>query len=128
MSVRETLEELRISARDQLSAAWQLQAARLEELLATGWTDNLERVIEERFSETMGRLEEAFAAELDARTSDVRRELRRELADRLNQSLRRLRMSESEDDLHRGLLDSSGAYCRRAVLFRVADQTLRCAG
>ena len=128
VSLRETLEEQRATARDQLSAAWQLHVARIEQQLSTGWKDHLEQVIEERFGEITGSLEEAFARELEARFADLRRELRRELGARLHQLLRRLRLSESDADLYQSLLDGSEAFSRRAALFLVNNQTLRCAG
>jgi hypothetical protein len=115
-SLTETLREQCGAAREQLEAAWQLQMARIEQ------------VIEERFQETEARVEEAFSQELEARVSALRPALRRELGDRFNQSLRRLRKSESETELYASLLDAAGSFCRRAALLRVDGSVLRCIG
>jgi hypothetical protein len=127
-SLSEILEEQRSAARDQLEAAWQLQVARVEEQLSSGWRQHFERVIEERFGEIAERVEEAFSQELQARLSELRSALRRELGDRFNQSLRRLRKSESETELYANLLDAAGAFCRRAALLLVDGSVLRCIG
>jgi len=110
--LRRSLEEERGTARDQLSAAWQLHITRIEEQLSTGWKDHLERVIEERFGGLAGRLEEALAQELEARWSDLR------------SRFRRLRESQSEAALYQTLLDDAGAICGRAALFLVDDQIM----
>src|SRR5512140_1016000 len=95
-SLTETLQEQRCAMREQLEAAWHLQMARIEQ------------VIEERFQETEARVAEAFSRELEARLSELRPALRRELGDRFNQSLRRLRKSEAETGLYATLLDAAG--------------------
>ena len=56
-SLTETFEEQRCAMREQLEAAWQLQMARIEQ------------VIEERFQETEARVQEAFSRELEARAA-----------------------------------------------------------
>ncbi len=115
-SLTETFQEQRGAAREQLEAAWQLQMARIEQ------------VVEERFQETEARVAEAFSRELEARLSELRSTLRREFGDRFNQSLRRLRKSESETELYANLLDAAGAFCRRAALLLVDGSILRCIG
>ena len=115
-SLIETLQEQRCATREQLEAAWHLQMARIEQ------------VIEDRFQETEARVAEAFSWELEARLSGLRSALRRELGDRFNQSLRRLRKSESETELYANLLDATGSFCRRAALLRVDGAVLRCIG
>jgi hypothetical protein len=57
----------RRAMREQLEAAWQLQMARIEQ------------VIEERFEETGARVREAFSQELEARLSEMRSSLRSEI-------------------------------------------------
>jgi hypothetical protein len=115
-SLTETLQEQRGAMREQLEAAWHLQMARIEQ------------VIEERFQETEARVAEAFSRDLEARLSELRPALRRELGDRFNQSLRRLRRSESETELYANLLDAAGAFCHRAALLLVDGAVLRCMG
>ena len=53
----QTFEEQRNAMREQLEAAWQLQMARIEQ------------VIEERFQETEARVKEAMSQELEARAA-----------------------------------------------------------
>jgi hypothetical protein len=128
LNLKETLEEQHLTARDQMAAAWQIHVSRIEEQIATGWKEHVEHVIEERFRETTARVEEAFAGEMESRIADLRRRLRRDLGDRFNQLLRRLRKSETGSELHAGMLDAAGAFCRRAALFVVEGQVLRCDG
>ncbi len=127
-SLRETLEQQHATAREQLSAAWQLHVARIEELVSTGWREHVEHVIQERFGEITARVEEAYARDLETRVSELRQRLRRELGERLNQLLRRLWKSDSEADLYQCLLEDSSMFCRRAALFLVDGQILKCAG
>ena len=126
--LRQTLDEQRAAALEQIEAAWQLHIARVEEQLSTGWREHLAHVADERFQEVSRRVEETFAAQLEARLAELRSALRRELADRLNQSLRRLRNSGSEPEVFVNLLDLSATFCRRAALVVVDGQVLRCEG
>ena len=127
-SLKETLEEQHSTARDQIAAAWQLHISRIEEQIATGWKEHVEHVIEERFRETTERVAEAFAGEMETRLSDLRHRLRRDLGDRFNQLLRRVRKSETGSELHASLLDAAEAFCQRVALFAVEGQMLRCEG
>lgn len=126
--LRETLDEQRATAHDQIAAAWQLHITRLEEQIAAGWKEHVEQVIEERFGETTARVEEAFAREMESRVSDLRRRLWRDLGDRFNQLLRRIRKSETGAEMHANLLAAAGAFCERAALVVVEGQMLRCDG
>ena len=122
------LGEQRAAALEQIEAAWQLQVARIEEELSTGWRQHIAHAVDERFQEISARVEEVFAQQLDTRLAELRGSLRSELADRLNQSLRRLRNSQSEAEVHANLLDLSGMFCRRAALLIVDGQAARCEG
>jgi len=124
--LRDTLNEQRATAQDQIAAAWQLHITRLEEQIAAGWREHVEQVIEERFRETSSRVEEAFAREMESRVADLRRRLWRDFGDRFNQLLRRIRKSEAAAEMHTGLLEAAGAFAQRAVLFEVEGETLRC--
>ena len=55
----------RDAARQELSAAWQLQVFRVEEALATGWEEHIGRVFEERFAELAERIEREIAPVVD---------------------------------------------------------------
>jgi hypothetical protein len=127
-NLRQTLDEQRAAALEQIEAAWQLHIARVEEQLSKGWREHLAHVADERFQEISRRVEESFAAQLEARLAELRSALRRELADRLNRSLRLLRNSGSESDVFVNLLDLSGTFCRRAALVVVDGLVLRCEG
>jgi len=126
--LRQTLDEQRAAALEQIEAAWHLHIARVEEQLSTDWRQHLAHVADERFQEISRRVEEAFAAQLEASLAELRSTLRRELADRLNQSLRRLRNSGSEPEVLVTLLDLSAMFCRRAALVVVDGPVLRCEG
>ena len=127
-SVTSALEEQRITAREQLKAAWQLHVEHVEEQLTAGWKEQIDRVLEDRFAELASRVEEEFGREISARIAGQRETLRRETAEQLNQAARRMRQSESGDDLHAVLLDAAAAFCDRAVLFSIEGGALRCAG
>jgi hypothetical protein len=127
-SLSRTLHEQRAAALEQIEAAWQLHIARVEEQLSAGWREHLAHVAGERFQEISRLMEEAFAAQLEARLAELRSVLRREQADRLNQSLRRLRNSGSKPGVFVNLLDLSGTSCRRAALVVVDGPVLRCEG
>lgn len=126
--LRETLEEQRVTAHDQIAAAWQLHVTRLEEQIAAGWKDHVEHVIEERFREATARVEEAFAREMESRVSELRRRLWRDFGDRFNQLLRRVRKSETGAELHASLLDAAGSFCERAAILALEGPMLRCDG
>ena len=126
--LRETLDEQRITAHDQIAAAWQLHITRLEEQIATGWKEHVEHVIEERFRETTVRVEEAFARQMETRVAELRQRLRRDLAERLNQLLRTIRRSESDAELYAAVLEASGAFAQRSALLVAEGQMLRCEG
>ncbi len=126
--LRETLEEQRATAHDQIAAAWQLHVTRLEEQIAAGWKDHVEHVIEERFREATARVEDAFAREMELRVSELRRRLWRDFGDRFNHLLRRVRRSTAGAEMHASLLDAAGAFCRRAAIIAVDGPVLRCDG
>jgi hypothetical protein len=126
--LRETLEEQRATAFDQIAAAWQLHVTRLEEQIASGWKENVEHVIEERFRETSARVQEAFAREMERRLAEARERIRRELGDRFNQLLRRLRKAETEAELRALALDGAAGFCRSAAFFVQDGDMLRCEG
>jgi hypothetical protein len=128
ISLHQTLQEQRAAALEQIEAAWQLHIARVEEQLSAGWRQHLAHVADERFQEISRCVEETFAAQLEARLAELRSALRREMADRINQSVRRLRNSGSDSEVFINLLDLSGTYCRRAALVVVDGTVLRCEG
>lgn len=115
------VEEQRVAALDQVEAAWQLYVSRIEEALATGWRDYLATALNGRFAEIAATLEAAFSEQLARRTEELRSELRAQLADFFNQSLRRFRVAESEQDVLGPLVELAGMFCDRAVLALIQD-------
>ncbi len=101
------------AARQQLSAAWQLQVFRVEEALATGWQEYIERVFEERFDELAARIEGEFA------------EAVRQNAGEISRAVRRFAVWESQEHWAATLLDSVEGFCSRAALFAVGPHSLR---
>jgi hypothetical protein len=127
--LRNVLNDTREMAREQLNAAWQIEVERAQEQLAAGWRGHVERVFEERFSELSARVEEEFGAAVESRVqtavNDTRDRVRREVAGRLNQAMRRLRFFENEDQWSRALVDATEGFCERAALFIVNGPALR---
>jgi hypothetical protein len=123
------LNDARETAREQLSAAWQIEIERIQEQLAGGWRGHIERVFEERFVELSARVEEEFRLGVEFRVSaavaDTRARVRRDVTGRLNQAVRRLRSFENEDQWSRALADATEGFCGRAALFIVNGTSLR---
>src|ERR1017187_6395119 len=103
----------RDAARQQLSAAWQLQVFRVEEALATGWQEHIARVFEEHFAELAARIEREFADTV------------RQSAEEINRAVRRFATWESQEQWAAALLDSVTGFCSRAALFLVEPHSLR---
>jgi len=114
--------------RDQVEAAWQLFIARLEEQLAAGWREHIERVLDERFGEIIRSAEETLTEELEARCRQMHAVLQRETADLLLQALKRLRASGAGQEWMLSLLECSGAFCAQAALLSIDGERLRCEG
>jgi pyruvate/2-oxoglutarate dehydrogenase complex dihydrolipoamide acyltransferase (E2) component len=62
-----------------------------------------------------------LSSEVERLFDEARGRARRELADQLNQSVRRIRQSESHDELAATLLDSATAFASGAAIFRIAE-------
>ncbi len=131
-SLDQFLADAQATARDQLAAAWQLHVERIEEQLHAGWQEQVERVFDERFAELSARLGDEFQRRIDERILAERpsMELRggQELADRLNQAGRRIRLAESQDAWNASVLDAAAPFCARVALFSLAAQWLRIEG
>jgi hypothetical protein len=128
----EALSEERAATREQLSAAWQLYAARVSDALGAA-QDGIGRLVEKRFAEVAARMgtefENAVAARVGAEVAPAARKARaegkREASDEFNRAVRRLRRHESEDDWAAALLDATAPLCRRAALFEVQGGGLK---
>ena len=128
----DSLNKTKTLARDQLSAAWQLQIEMLQEhlstLLASGWRERIERVFEERFSELTTQVEQQFQAELESRAAQAAtaaKTARRELSDQLNRFARRLRNAENHQAWTEAVLDAASGFAQQVALFGVSDGSLK---
>ncbi len=114
----------RDTVRQQLSEAWRLQAFRVEEALATGWREGLERVLDERFAELAARIEREFATETSERVTAGLAIASRQKAEELNRTLRRFAAWDGWEQWAAALLDSVSALCSQAALFAVRPPSL----
>jgi hypothetical protein len=118
----ETLAEERAAAREQLTAAWQLHVAHIEEQLSSsGWREDIERVCEERFAQLAARL----TKELELSIQNARRQARHEASEEFSQAARRLRQCENKEQWAAALLDLAAPLAGRAAVFLVAGQALK---
>ena len=76
-------------------------------------TSPLRQMLEGQLSQLSSEVERLF--------DEARGRARRELADQLNQSVRRIRQAESHDELAATLLDSATAFASGAAIFCIAD-------
>ena len=119
--LQNAIQEARETAREQLSAAWQIEVDRIQEQMAAGWRGHLERVFEERFGELSASLEQHFQSAVTAEST----RLRRQLSSQLNQAIRRFRDFESEEAWSKAFIDSTAGLCDRSALFIVGGVSLR---
>jgi hypothetical protein len=119
--LREAFADLRNTAREQMVAAWQIHIEQLQEQLASAWPDRIAWIFEERFRELQARIEGQYRAsvgeQVAAALGDSRLNVRRDFADKLNQSMRRLRTFESDAQWASAVLDATESFCDRAALF-----------
>src|SRR5690348_10317529 len=66
-----TLADAQNTAREQLTAAWQLHIDRVREQLETGWQEQIDHIFRERFAEVEGRLQADFDAAVAARAKEI---------------------------------------------------------
>lgn len=81
--------------------------------------DQTERVFEERLA--------ALSAGVVQAVADSLAGARRELTSKLNQAVRRLRASESEEQLSKAIVDATQGFADRAALFFLRDGSLQLA-
>src|SRR4051812_15938175 len=75
------------------------------------------QLLEDRFAQLSSDLETLFAESRD--------QTRREFAEQLNQSVRRLRLASGADELCDTLADSAARFATGAILFRIEDGVAR---
>ncbi|MCX6620285.1 MAG: hypothetical protein NTY38_04270 [Acidobacteria bacterium] len=124
------LQDAKDTARDQLAAVWQLQVERIQEALNSGWKQQIEKVFEDRFAELGEQLDGEFRIVLDgqveAGVATGRALARRELAEQLNQTVRRLRNAEEAEPYWQALADGCSGFAERVAVFSVRGQWARC--
>ncbi len=117
------LNDAQTTAREQLSAAWQIQIEHIEDQLRSGWRERVGQVFEERFAELSARLAEEFERLVDARAAVAAAERarieRRKAFARLSQAVRRIGQAQTSGEWTPALLDAASEYCHRCVLFSV---------
>ncbi len=139
------LADTRNLAKEQVAAAWQLHIDRIQEVLSERGPEEIEQIFEERLAGLANCLEEqhrnafelqqmeAARAEeqhrntLQARVNEAAAESRsnaeRDLAKKLNQSIRCLRGSEN-GGWKTELVQATQGFCDRAAVFTLQDGSL----
>ncbi|MBI5083014.1 MAG: hypothetical protein HZB13_00220 [Acidobacteria bacterium] len=116
-------------AREQMNAAWQLHIEQLQEQLERGWREHVSRAVDDRFEALRERFEEELerrSAERAAEESARSRALAlRAVSELLNQTARRLDQSPDGATWASALLDGTGAFASRAILFSVSGGELQ---
>ncbi len=119
-------------AREQISAAWQIQVEHIHDLIDRGWRDHVARAFDERFEALRlaaeSEIERRVSARLAQETERARASAARELSEKLNQSARRLEQSEDLNAWSASLLDGVSAFGQRVWLFSVLDGKLNLEG
>src|SRR3712207_4627893 len=71
--LRDVVAEARTLAQEQISAAWQLYADRIRELLDSGWRADIDRIFGDRFAEIETRLERHVRQSTERAQAEFRR-------------------------------------------------------
>lgn len=123
------LDDARETAREQLSAAWQIEIERIQEQLAGGWRGHLERVFDDRFADVSARVQEylrgPFRQSMEEHAAAGAEKARRDVSRRLNQAARRLAVFQGESEWARAVVDATEGFCERAALFVVNGRSVR---
>lgn len=110
-------------AREQISAAWQIQVEKIQDDLERGWRDHVARALDERFDAFRASAEEEIerrvADRLAVETERARSSAARQLSEQLNQTARRLEQAEEISGWSAALLDGAAAFTKKVWLFSV---------
>lgn len=115
------LEEARESAREQITAAWQLHVERIQDVLHAGWRESVDRVLDEHFDE----LQYAICEKAEHLAASQLEVARREITGAISLAVRRLRQFESEAQWCMALLDAGIGFSNRVALFYAGSQGFR---
>jgi hypothetical protein len=129
------LEEFADLAREQVEAAWDVQIARIQELLASGWREEIDRIVAERFTDLAARMAEEceaavrtrVAAEMSAALPAAREASRRQFSEELNLAVRGLAEAAGVDQWAAALLESTAAFRQRAAVFTLTGREMKAA-
>jgi hypothetical protein len=114
------LDDAHSTVREQLAAAWQLHIDRIQAVVSAQWPSDIERIFAEAMSALAGRLE----AQHSRQVLEFRTTAHRELAEKLNQSVRRLRHFENNSHWGHALVETTQGFCDRAALFTIESGAL----
>jgi hypothetical protein len=85
----------------------------------------LRKVLDDQFSLLAGELVALFEQEVAIREAETRQSLRDDLAEGLNQAVRRLRQADDFAQICGVLVDSSATFCRMLALFSLDGEKVR---
>jgi hypothetical protein len=134
--LHEAIAEARAMAREQVFAAWQMHLDRVREQLESGWREAVDEIFEERFAEVEQKLGESFESAVSTRAAAmaeqtamyVKSTARRDLADWLNQTARRLKQSETREVWIHSMLDAAATFSGKVAFFMAGQKGLRLEG
>ena len=118
--LKAAVDQARSLAREQVAAAWQLHIERVREELESGWRERLDQIFNERFDDVESRLRDGFVNSVESGLARCRKEV----ADGLNETARRLRSAESREEWIRTLIEAATPHSGRAALFAVTPKGL----
>jgi hypothetical protein len=130
------LDEFAGLAREQVEAAWDMQIARIQEQLASGWREEIDRIVAERFTDLSARIAEEseaavrtrVAAEMAAAVPEACETSRRQLNQQLNLAARSIARAASVEEWAAALLEATAAFREQAAVFTLTGRTLKTAG
>lgn len=109
MSLDDALARFRAAAKEELSAAWQIHVARVEEQLRAGWREQIDAVVDQRMAEA--------AALVERETHRASRNL----TERINQTARRLRQAAGAAEWTAIVEEAARGFCERAAVHDCAQ-------
>ncbi len=118
-ALRAHVETAQKTAREQISAAWQLEFDRATETLAAAFQQHIGRVLGERFEAFGTGFSAMMAAEREKAVSIAEAKAARDTGGRFNQALRALLSAENAAQWKETLLDAARGWAARLVLFRI---------
>lgn len=129
-SLSSAIREAKETALEQVSAAWQMQVDRVRSQLESGWREQLQQVLAERFADIETALTQAFEQAVEAKSQQQRERAgvegrssaRRDLTAQLNHVSRGLKRAENREVWIRTLLEATADFCGRAALFAITGK------